>query len=127
MFTINNPHQNAREEKGHKLFLEEQQKLQLQMSLRGGGGREALFFDAFWQTCSQSAFFPLLLSPVQHFFLPSVEVILDRLTRSSSPHVHDFVRRAEVKGSGNRKKGSESGEGGVKEKWREGVERGHPR
>lgn len=41
--------------------------------------------------------------------------------------MHDFVRRAEVKGSGNRKKGSESGEGGVKEKWREGVERGHPR
>lgn len=42
--------------------------------------------------------------------------------------VSDFVRRAEVKGSRSRKeKGSESGEGGVKEKWREGVERGHPR
>lgn len=26
-----------------------------------------------------------------------------------------------------KKKGSESGEGGVKEKWKEGVERGHPR
>lgn len=57
-----------------------------------------------------------------------MEVILDRLARSSSPHVSDFVRRAEVKGSRRRKeKGSESGEGGVKEKWREGVERGHPR
>lgn len=77
----------------------------------------------------ESAFFFLLLSPVQHFFFfPSVEVILDRLTRSSSPHGSDFVRRAEVKGSCSRKeKGSESVEGGVKEKWREGVERGHPR
>lgn len=57
-----------------------------------------------------------------------MEVILDRLTRSSSLHGSDLVRRAEVKGSRSRKeKGSESGEGGVKEKWSEGVERGHPR
>lgn len=44
VFTINNPHQNAREDKGHKLFLEEQQTLQLQMSLRDGGGRGSLVF-----------------------------------------------------------------------------------
>lgn len=91
----------------------------------------ALVFDAFCQSCGISSriiFFPLLLLPVQHFFFPSVEVILDRLTRNSSLLVSDFMRRAEVKGSGSRKeKGSESGEGGVKEKWREGVERGHPR
>lgn len=96
MFTINSPHQNAQEAKGPRLFLEEQQTLQLQMSL--------------------------------HAFFPSVEVILDRLTRGSSPHVFDFVRRFAVRGSCARKENrSESGEGEVEGKWREGVERGHPR
>lgn len=77
----------------------------------------------------ESAFFSApFTSSAFIFFSPSVEVILDRLTRSSSSHGSDFVRRAEVKGSCSRKeKGSESVEGGVKEKWREGVERGHPR
>lgn len=57
-----------------------------------------------------------------------MEVILDRLTRSGSLHVLDFVRSSVVKGSRSRKEnGSESGEGEVKGKWREGVERGHPR
>lgn len=96
MFTINSPHQNAHEEKGRKLFLEEQQTVQLQMSWRS--------------------------------FFPSVEVILDRLTRGSSLHVFDFVRRFAVRGSCSRKENrSESGEGEVEGKWREGVERGHPR
>lgn len=89
------PHQNAHEEKGRNLFLEEQQTVQLQ-SL--------------------------------HSFFPSVEVIPDRLTRGSSPHVFDFVRRFAVRGSCSRKENrSESGEGEVEGKWREGVERGHPR
>lgn len=63
-----------------------------------------------------------------HSFFPSVEVILDRLTRGSSLHVFDFVRRCAVRGSRSRKENrSESGEGEVEGKWREGVERGHPR
>lgn len=48
-------------------------------------------------------FFFFVHLTVSAFSFPSVEVILDRLTRSSSPHVLDFVRSSAVKGSHSRK------------------------
>lgn len=86
VFTINSPHQNAHEEKGRKLFLEEQQTVQV--FCEAAAREEVLFYDALCQTCciwSRISYFFIVLSAFQHFLFPPVEVILDRLTRSSSP------------------------------------------